>query len=307
MRHILSALLLFISTSLWASEFALPAEGDALIGEDQIVIATHEDTLIDIARRNGLGYQEIINANPSVDAWLPKEGTSVKLPLRFLIPDAPRDGLVINVAEMRLYYFPKTGANQSGIVKTYPISVGRSDWNTPVVTTKVTRKAKDPVWYPPKSVRSEHAADGDPLPAVVKAGPDNPLGQYALYLGIPSYLIHGTNRQFGIGMQVTHGCMRLYPEDIQYLYENVKTGTAVRIVNQPYKVGWSNGVLYLEVHPLLEGAKPPQDERAVVRALVEAAIQPFPDYRVDWGAVDAIRIEATGEPEAIGPRRLESF
>jgi L,D-transpeptidase ErfK/SrfK len=288
-----------------AGVFPLPEGNDSLIGEYRTAIAKHEDTLVDIARANDLGYDEIVNANPSVDVWLPREGTVVTLPHRYLLPDAPREGIVVNVAEMRLYVYPKTKPGQSGVVESYPISIGRSDWNTPLVTTKVTRKMKNPVWYPPKSVRDEHAQEGDPLPAVVKSGPDNPLGLHALYLGIPAYLIHGTNREYGIGMQVTHGCMRMYPEDIEHLYNTVKIGTPLRIVNQPYKVGWSEGTLFLEVHPWLEGTPEAQrNDRSILINLINKVLKDYPEYPVDWQAVDVMRIEANGLPAPIGPRMV---
>lgn len=286
-----------------AAIFPLPLEGESLVGRERMVTARHEDTLVDIARANDLGFDEIVNANPAVDTWLPREGTPVVLPHLYLLPDAPRQGIVINVAEMRLYYYPKPAKGESAVVESYPISIGRSDWNTPLVTTKVTRKVVDPVWYPPASLKRERLQQGDPpLPDVVHPGPDNPLGQHALYLGTPSYLIHGTNKEYGIGMQVTHGCMRLYPEDIRHLYETVPVGTPVRIVNQPYKVGWSEGVLYVEVHPWLEGTpdSQKQDTRQLIR-LVEKNLVEYMDYPVDWQAVEQARIEATGLPVAVGP------
>jgi L,D-transpeptidase ErfK/SrfK len=294
-----------------AGIFTLPQNGDALIGEFRWVKASKEDTLVDIARRNDLGFDEIVNANPSVDVWMPREGTTVTLPHRYLLPDAPREGVVINTAEMRLYYFPpkpKRKKNEAepetpATVESFPISIGRSDWNTPLVKTKVARKTEDPIWYPPESIRKEHAAQGDPLPKAVPAGPDNPLGKYALYLGIKSYLIHGTNKEFGIGMQVTHGCMRMYPEDIERMYRNVKVGTPVHIINQPYKIGWSDGTLYLEIHPWLEGTPETQrNDKSALINLVKAALKDYPEYPVDWQAVEVMRIEATGLPAAIGPR-----
>lgn len=286
-----------------AAVFPLPLPGESLVGRERMVLARHEDTLVDIARANDLGFDEIVNANPAVDAWLPRAGTPVVLPHLYLLPDAPRQGIVINVAEMRLYYYPKPAKGDSGTVETYPISIGRSDWNTPIVTTRVTRKVTDPVWYPPPSLKRERIAQGDPpLPDVVHPGPDNPLGQHALYLGTPSYLIHGTNKEYGIGMQVTHGCMRLYPEDIRHLYETVPVGTPVRIVNQPYKAGWSEGVLYVEIHPWLEGTPTAlQNDTHLLTRLVQQQLVEYMDYPVDWQAVEQARIEATGLPVAVGP------
>jgi L,D-transpeptidase ErfK/SrfK len=251
----LACLALLGAASAQAAEFLLPTDSD-LIGAFAEVTASHDDTLIDIAHANGLGYEEIVNANPGVDPWLPGEGTLVRLPLRRILPDTPREGIVVNLPEHRLYYYPAAKPGEARMVVTYPVSVGKMDWHTPLGLTRVVQKIKDPAWYPPESVRKEHAEKGDPLPKMVAAGPDNPLGQFAMRLGIPggSYLIHGTNRWAGIGMQVTHGCMRLYPEDIEALFKIVPVDTPVRIVNQPHKVGWADGALYVEVHPAISDA-----------------------------------------------------
>jgi L,D-transpeptidase ErfK/SrfK len=282
---------------LQASVFSLPPDGDTLIGKEERIMAGREDTLIEIGRQNSIGYDEILNANPGIDAWMPQSGSTVVLPHLYLLPDAPRQGIVINAAEMRLYYYPK-----GGTVETFPISIGRSDWNTPIGVTKITRKTANPVWYPTASVKQEHLANGDPLPSVVPAGPDNPLGKYALYLGLPAYLIHGTNNEYGIGMQVTHGCMRMYAPDIQRLYQTVPVGTSVRIVNQPYKVGWKEGVLYVEVHPWLEGTPSAHlNDTALLTQLVKSRLSQYIDYPVDWQAVEQARIEANGIPVAVGP------
>ncbi len=232
-----------------AAEYPLPRDHD-VIGEVREVVARHEDTFVSLARRHGVGLEELKLANPGVDMWLPGEGTRITLPTRYVLPRAPREGVVVNIAELRLYYYPKDEPDK---VYTYPISIGRMDWSTPVGTTTITAKAKNPSWYPPQSIREEHAARGDFLPAVVPPGPDNPLGAHALRLGLPGYLIHGTNRPSGVGMRVTHGCVRMFPEDIEALYERVPAGTKVHIVNQPFKLGWGEtGELLLEVHPPLE-------------------------------------------------------
>lgn len=289
------------TTSARAEVFRLPPPGDDLVGGLVTVQAGPEDTLIDIARAQGLGYDEIRAANPAVDSWMPRAGTTVVLPKQYLLPMAPREGIVINVSEMRLYFYPKPKNNEPATVEIYPVSIGRGDWNTPIVTTRISSKVVDPVWTPPKSIKAEHAADGDPLPDVVKAGPDNPLGKYALRMTLPSYLIHGTNKEFGIGMQVTHGCMRLYPEHIERLYRNVPVGTPVRIVNQRYKAGWHQGALYLEVHPPLEGshAEAERGKTPMVEALTSAT-KATPNYPIGWDRVDELDLESTGIPGAVG-------
>jgi len=244
-----------------SDEFLL-VPGSDVVGEMQVIRARYEDTFIDIARAYDLGYDELVQANPGVDPWLPGAGTPVLLPTRFILPEGPREGIVLNVGAKRIFYFPKPAAGEQRRVTTHPVGIGREGWATPIGTTKVVSKVKDPVWTVPASIRKEHAEAGDPLPARVPAGPDNPLGAYALRLGFPSYLIHGTNKPSGIGMRVSHGCVQLFPEDIESLFSQVPVGTPVRIVNQPQLLGWHEGNLYLEAHPALE-----DDRRNLAAAL----------------------------------------
>ncbi len=241
-----------IASTAQATVYLLPPPDTDVIGQIKVVYATKEDTLIDIARRYSLGYDEIVHANPGVDRWAPGEGNPIVLPTRYVLPDTPREGVVLNIAEMRLYYYPKAGADGQRVVYTYPVSIGRMDWKTPMGLTKVVAKDIDPPWRPPAAIKAEHAAEGDILPDVVPGGPDNPLGRYAMRLGVPGYLIHGTNKPYGIGMRVTHGCVRMYPEDIEHLFGMVPVGTAVRLVDQPVKVGRFNGELFVESHEPLE-------------------------------------------------------
>ena len=226
------------AASVHAEVYELPPEGYDVIGTVSTITARYEDTLVDIARRHGLGYYDIVRANPEVNPWLPGEGTEIVLPSRFVLPPGPRRGLVLNLAEYRMYYFPESQEGKPAYVYTYPMSIGRMDWETPLGNTQIVAMAKDPAWYPPQSVRDEHAADGDPLPRVVPPGPENPLGTRALRLGLPGYLIHGTNRPAGVGMRVSHGCVRMFPEDIEFLFEHIGVRTSVRIINAPVKIGW---------------------------------------------------------------------
>ncbi len=228
-----------------------PAEVD-LIGDIEIVQASAQDTLLDIARRHDLGQDEILHANPNVDRWLPGEKTDVILPTRFIFPRAEQKGVVLNLPEMRLYYFYRDGSERKPMVATYPVSVGRMDWNTPLGTARIEKKIRNPSWHPPDSLKSEAIASGDPLPDVVPPGPDNPLGSYALRLNIPGYLIHSTNKPYGVGMRVTHGCVRMYPEDMEKLFSIIPIHTPVQIVNQPIKLGWQDKILFLEIHPLMD-------------------------------------------------------
>lgn len=292
-------LMLCAGAPLSAQTFPLPAPDDDLIGEVRSVEAVHEDTLIDLAQRNNLGYEEIELANPGVDPWMPGVGTVVVLPNRFILPPVPRVGLVLNVPEMRLYYYPKPKRGEHPVVITYPVSVGRMDWKTPVGVTSVVSKQANPSWTVPDTILAEHAAKGDILPKVVPPGPDNPLGLFAMRLGINGYLIHGTNNPNGLGMRVTHGCMRLYPNDIAALFKIVPVGTPVRIVNMPYKVGRHAGQLYLETHPPLdEDQARYRNNRTPLVAAVVAATRNH-DYVVDWDVAQQVAAQPLGIPVLI--------
>lgn len=280
---------------------ALPKPPSDLVGSVRVVTVQEEETLLDIARGQGIGQEEILNANPGVDRWLPPPGTEIIIPGRRLLPAAPRKGIVINLPEYRLYYFPEPAKkNGRREVVTVPISVGRMDWKTPLGLTQITGKQKNPSWTPPASIRAEHEADGDILPKVVPPGPDNPLGAYALRLGIPGYLIHGTDKEFGVGMRVTHGCMRLLPEHIEVLFRLAPVGTPVRLMNQPIKLGWGPDALYLEVHPPLE-----EDDRPVELLIAETfdeiarRLASRPDLSLDEAAVKVAIIEKSGLPVPI--------
>ncbi len=211
-----------------------------IIGEVKIYTAKQPDTLLDLARANNLGYVEIVAANPGVDPWVPGAGTRIVLPTEHILPAAPRKGIVLNLSELRLYYFPPTG----GPLESYPIGIGDVGWKTPLGTTKVVRKQKNPTWYVPKSIMADDPGHG----AVVPPGPDNPLGNFAMYLGWPSYLIHGTNKPDGVGRRASHGCVRLYPEAIASLFPRVAIGTPVTVVDQQAKFGWRRDVLYGQIY-----------------------------------------------------------
>jgi L,D-transpeptidase ErfK/SrfK len=224
-----------------------PAKDD-VVGYVQTTTATADDTLPDIARRFDLGYEEVVRANPGVDPWLPGAGRTIILPTQFILPEAPREGIVINVAAMRLYYFPPRKPGELQTVYTHPVGIGKIGWNTPEGTTKVIAKEKDPVWRVPDSVRKEHLENGEELPAVVPPGPDNPLGNRKFTLAWPTYLIHGTNKAYGVGMRSSHGCMRLYPEDVEPLFDMVPIGAKVTVVNQPFLFGWHETAMYFQAY-----------------------------------------------------------
>jgi L,D-transpeptidase ErfK/SrfK len=285
-----------------AATFDLPEDGD-IIGEIRSVTVEHEDTLADIARRYDIGYDQITRANPGVNPWVPGEGTRIVLPTQFILPDAPREGIVLNLPEMRLYYYPKAEPGERRQVITYPLGIGREGWNTPLGKTQVVRKEANPSWYPPESIRKEHAAEGDMLPEVVPPGPDNPLGQFALYLGIKGYLIHGTDKPYGIGMRVSHGCVRLYPEDIASLFTKVPVGTPVHIIDQPFKVSWHNGQIYLEAHPPLVEAEEAEDKphNTPLTPLVQAVLAKTGETEglVEWDKALAVAGDPRGIPVSI--------
>jgi len=251
-----------------------------VVGEPQAVFTSKVDTLSDLAREYGLGYDEIIAANPDIDPWLPGENTAVILPTQYVLPNVPKRGVVLNIATKRLFYFPEPAAGDVQKVLTYTIGIGRVGWETPLGATEVVSKARDPSWWVPASVRREHAEMGNPLPAVVPPGPDNPLGTRVLKLGMPGYLIHGTNQPYGVGMRVSHGCVRLYPENIELLYQLVEIGEQVVIVNEPYQMGVQDGVLYFEAHQPLEDDTATAEERllALFDENVDAGGQPLNDH-----------------------------
>jgi L,D-transpeptidase ErfK/SrfK len=226
--------------------------GSDIVGYVQKTTVGKDDTLPDIARRFDVGYEEILTANPGVDPWLPGVGREIVVPTQFILPAAPHEGVVVNVAAMRIFYYPPHKKGQPETVYTHPIGIGKVGWKTPEGTTKIISRQKDPVWVVPKSVREEHQEDGEQLPAKVPAGPDNPLGAYEFRLGWPSYLIHGTNKPYGVGMRSSHGCMRLYPEDIAVFFDLIPIGTKVTVVNQPYLFGWRDGTLYLQAYAVME-------------------------------------------------------
>lgn len=231
--------LLFMGPTPALSDQAASKNG--LLGEERHYLIKEGDTLLDIAVAQDLGYVELVIANPDIDPWVPKAGLELLLPHRRLIPEAPREGIVINLSELRLYYFPIKGRAPLS----FPIGIGRAGWETPLGQTRIVQKRLHPTWTPPASIRAESPY----LPAVVPPGPHNPLGDHALNLGWPGFVIHGTNKPYGIGRRVSHGCVRLYPQDVARLFSEVAVGTAVTIVDQPVKLGWSSGELYLEVHP----------------------------------------------------------
>ena len=275
-----------------------------VVGVVQVVTAGKEDTLTDIARRFNVGYEEILRANPKVDPWLPGEGREIIVPTQFVLPDAPRTGVVINIAAMRIFYYPPVKRGEHPVVLTHPIGIGKVGWRTPEGVTKIVRRQKDPTWRVPESVRKEHHENGDDLDPVIGPGPDNPLGKYAFYLQWPSYLIHGTNKPAGVGLRSSHGCIRLYPEDIEQFYNMVPIGTQVRVVNQPFLFGWHEGQLYMQPYDVLEDdtrdwSKAPHKLLSKsLAAQLQQQVQAAHEH-VNWDLVSSLAHDPRGVPVAI--------
>ncbi len=276
-------------------EFDL-ADGDNMVGTLAAINTRENDALPDIARHFGLGYNDISIANSAVSPWTPKQGSRVLLPVQFILPDSPHKGIALNLANMRLFYYPK---KQPDKVYTYPVGIGRQGWNTPMGLTSIVAKDANPNWYVPESIHRDHAEKGDKLPKVITSGPDNPLGLYAMRLGIPSYLIHGTNKPYGIGMQISHGCVQMYPEDIEVLFKKATVGMPVRIIHQPYLTAWHQDMLYLEAHePLPKWAKEKAKlKKQVVKQLHDISAKKSVD--VDWDKVERILQRSDGIPTPI--------
>jgi L,D-transpeptidase ErfK/SrfK len=296
-------LALFLAPAGYAAVYELPADGSSVVGADSHIKTVYKDTLLDIARRNSLGYYEIIRANPGVDMWLPGEGTDVMLPGRRILPQGPREGIVVNLPEHRLYYFPKPKKGEKPVVITYPVSIGKMDWKTPLGETRVIQKQKHPQWFPPEGVRKEHLANGDPLPAVVPAGPNNPLGDYAMRLaaGNGTYLIHGTNNPMAVGMAITHGCVRMYPEDVAALFPLIPVGTKVWLINDPVKVAFADGELLLEAHPPVddEGQNTAEPDMELLSQKLDQALGSV-TAAIHWDFAKQTLQAANGIPTVVG-------
>lgn len=290
---------LSLALATHATTYDLPEEGINVVGKIKHIKTEEKDTFVALSREFDIGYRALKEANPDVDPWLPGDGTRITLPTRYVLPDAPHQGIVINLTEMRLYYYPPEDSDAAGQVITLPLGIGRQGWQTPLGKTQVSQKIPQPSWTVPQSIREEHAEDDDPLPKVVPAGPDNPLGQYALQLSLPGYLIHGTNKPRGIGMQVSHGCIRLYPKDIKHLYKRVTADTPVHIVNQPYKVGWDGDRFLMSAHPTLAHEESNKQSYPSWTKTIVTASNAHREAKIDWDRASAITDQANGIPQAI--------
>jgi L,D-transpeptidase ErfK/SrfK len=292
------ALAIGLPVAASARSFSWTREQTAVGGIEHYT-TRYQDTLLDVARHNDIGYTQLMIANPGIDPWLPGKGRGIVIPQFYLLPDSGRRGIVINLAEQRLFYFPPGG----GTVETVPIGVGVQGRNTPHGTTRIASKEPHPVWYPPPSIRAEKPE----LPAMVPAGPNNPLGDFALHLGWNGYLIHGTNIPDGVGRNSSHGCIRLYPEDIAHLFGEVGVGTPVQVVDQQVEAAWVDDRLYVAVFPdkeqaeaigIVQPMKPRQPPELMARVTTIAGTDAD---RVDWDLVKRIGLERTGIPTPVTP------
>ena len=290
--------------SAFAAVYELPADGSAVVGTDSRISLGDEEKLFDVARRYGLGYPEIVRANPGADIWAAGGTQEILLPVRRILPPTPHEGVVINLPEHRLYYYPRPKPGEKRVVITYPVSIGRMDWHSPLGVTQIIAKERHPNWYPTESVRAEHAARGDPLPKVVPPGPKNPLGEYKMRLAVGdgTYEIHGTNNPVAVGLAVTHGCIRMYPEDVAALFASVPVGTKVWLINEPVKIAYVDGKLLIEVHPPVdgEGQVAQVDPEAMSQKLRLALGQDT--GAIHWEFARKALEAATGVPTVVGVR-----
>jgi L,D-transpeptidase ErfK/SrfK len=285
-----------VAAGLLASASAFAAS-PPYVGEIQTHRTEYEDSLLDIARRYDVGYVAMIAANPVLDPWVPGAGKEILIPTMHLLPQATHEGIVINIAEMRLYYFPE----KDGVPETYPLGIGEEGSETPSGSTRVLRKQANPTWY-----RTKNEIKAKPwAPKIVPPGPDNPLGAYALYLGWSAYLIHGTDDWRGVGRRDSRGCIRMYPEDIEKLFHEVPVGTKVTVVNQPIKFAWINDQLYMEVHPTarqadqleMDNISDFEDPTGLSKTILAAAKDA--SNRLDWAAIRQAAKDRNGIPVAI--------
>lgn len=309
---ILLPFICFLCTEGLAASYPLPRAGNQLVGEIQYVEIHADETLLDVARRFDIGYNEITAANPGVDPWLPEAGARLLVPTRFVLPQTPWRDIVVNLAEMRLYYFPEPRKGEAPTVITHPIGIGREGGATPVGDFQIVMKIERPNWTMPEAVYSELLSHGIETPRVIPPGPDNPLGEYAMMLNADGLFIHGTNKPYSIGMRVTLGCLRLYPEDINEFVHLVPKGTAVHIVDQPYKVGTENGVVFIEAHVPIEhdGKEKSVNMTPVVAGVVESAVVSAVEKKVgklspaQWDYIMALAGRHTGVPTTISRRAV---
>ncbi|KGY14141.1 peptidase [Vibrio tubiashii] len=287
------ALMCFFSAPLLAATYELPVEGSSIVGRTQFHQVQEGETLANIAKHYDVGFLSLMAANKGIDPFLPKVDYVLTIPTQIILPNVERKGIVINLAELRLYYFPE----HSNEVQIFPVGIGRVGRDTPEMETTISQKRPNPTWTPPASIRRDYLAKGIELPAVVPAGPDNPLGEYALRLahGVGDYLIHGTNKDFGIGLRVSSGCIRMEPKDIEWLFAQVKLGEKVTVINEPIKVALEpDRSVFIEAHEPLtrsDGVKKPLEMPIELSWWLEEFEQPDTKARAAILAQNGVPVE----------------
>lgn len=294
-RAALFFLVFMVSSSVMALTFPLPKKGDHIVGKVQTGQVQKGDTFAKIGRRYDVGVWELVEANPGIDSNNPAQGTILTIPSEYILPDVPWKGIVINLAEMRLYYFPK---GKSEVV-TFPVGVGNVGWQTPEGEMHIVEKIPFPTWIVPQSILDANKKLGINTPPRIPPGPDDPLGKYALRLSKLTYLIHGTDDLTSIGLRSTAGCVRMFPEDIKWLFDHAKLGMSVRVINQPYKLGWQGDQLFLEAHEPLQEQQPTLEGHfAPAKQLIQDAMKHH-EGTVDWTLAKAVKKEEMGLPQSI--------
>lgn len=292
----LSAVLLLTSANTFSAIFPLPPANQSLIGQIEYKNASSDDSLVKLQQQYDIGYKAIEKANPQLNLAKSIDGNTIKIPTQHLLPNQLRDGIIVNLPEMRMYYFiPGTSK-----VATYPIGIGRIGKTIPLATAIITKKVKDPSWVPTEDIREFNLTQGVVLPQIMPAGPDNPLGPYAIYMSVPTFLIHSTIFPESIGKRASFGCIRMYESDIKDFFPSITSGIAVSIINSPIKVAWQNNHLLMEAHTPLEEH---QEEATTTLPGTVAQIHNLTknqDILVDWQAVSFIEKERDGLPHEIG-------
>jgi L,D-transpeptidase ErfK/SrfK len=297
MGSTLSTVFLLASTQVFAASYPLPPASESLIGQNHLIITGPNETVVTVAKQYDLGFNALENANPQLDMGRGfPNGSAVQLPTQHLLPNQPRRGIIVNLPEMRMYYYP-AGTNE---VLTYPIGIGKIGKTIPIKEAVITKKVKDPTWKPPQDIREFNMEQGIVLPRVMPAGPDNPLGPYAIYMTIPTYLIHSTIFPESVGKRASFGCIRMYQADIKTFFPSITEGIPIVISNAPAKVGWQDDRLFLEAHePLDEHVGDFEASIPGMVHLITTQTQQEPTL-VDWQLVAFIAKEKDGMPHEVG-------
>jgi L,D-transpeptidase ErfK/SrfK len=301
-RQFFIILCLTTSVAAQAEVFAWDKNSD-VIGQIQIILADPSVNFAQLAEKYNVAFSALVESNPGVDPWAPAKGVELIIPTQFVLPSGPRSGIVINTAEFRLYYFDE----KNKLIYSYPSGIGRPDWPTPLGSAKITGKIVNPSWTVPESILAEAFEKKIDITPVVPPGPDNPLGDHALRLSMPSILIHGTNNPAGVGRRVTHGCMRLYPKDVADLFGMVQNGTEVRIVHEPVKAGWRGGDLFVEMHPALPEYAEPLNKAMEHAAQVISNNAKALNLNLDWSLISSMAKAGTGVPTLVASSRSQNL